>query len=216
MKFTKLGLVSSLILVTVVACSSSTTNNPVTSNGNDAGAPSGTDSGMQQQQSDDAGTQGGDSGMMMTADGGGDLDGGLSSCMLDGTWSATAVSCNGEAVSLGALTWVATLNGSAGTFTETINACSYTESGPVGCTADGKMVVERTDTTTCNPAACQPFAAQCGMIPPGGPAWWQMSQVGATSFVLTSADAPDGTPTPIKTCTAQGKSNPIQVTWTKM
>jgi hypothetical protein len=58
------------------------------------------------------------------------------------------------------------------------------------------------------------WGAQCTQTPDE---WlgWATSAVTATSFVATSETEPDGGPTPLTTCRAQGKSDPIQITWTK-
>jgi hypothetical protein len=45
---------------------------------------------------------------------------------------------------------------------------------------------------------------------------WATSNFTATTFLSTSLNEPDGGPTPLTTCTSQGLSNPIQITWTKM
>jgi hypothetical protein len=142
----------------------------------------------------------------------------MSGCGIpDGTYQMTQVTCNGGApLDLMGATWVANYqNGAMSSFTFTIDGCSQLEMGPSSCT-NGVLEVDDT-STSCSPANCPVFGT-AGCNDAIGAFYWSVSQVTATSFVLTSLNQPDGGPTPIMTCTGPGvgMQNPIQVTWVKM
>jgi hypothetical protein len=191
--------------------SSSSDDGGTTTTGDSATPASGSDSGGTSPGSD-AATAGNDASQPTGDDGGGTTVG--NDCTpLNGNWTATQVQCNGSTVTLPAgFSWTATINGTQGSFTETISGCGLTSSGTVSCSSGDLLVFPQ--TSTCSPAGCSPFAAQCAAGDTSEQVW-AVSSVSATSFLLTSQDEPDGAPSPIKTCTAMGKQNPVQVTWTK-
>ena len=106
------------------------------------------------------------------------------------------------------------MNGSNASFSEAIGGgCALVSSGVITC-ASGDFSVLWSNPNTCNPSGCAMWGAQCTQTPDE---WlgWATSAVTATSFVATSETEPDGGPTPLTTCRAQGKSDPIRITWTK-
>jgi hypothetical protein len=131
----------------------------------------------------------------------------------DGSWSATQVKCNGTPITLPpGFSWASMINGAQGSFTTTINGCALTNAGAVAC-GGGELLVTPA-TSSCNPSACATFGAACSTTDTREQVW-TMSAVTTSSFVLTSADGPDGGPSPITTCTSQNLQNPVEVTWTK-
>jgi hypothetical protein len=135
----------------------------------------------------------------------------------NGSYTATSYGCGGGALMAfpAGITWVANYqSGSMSSFTYTVEGCSQIEMGPSSCT-NGVLEVDDTNTS-CSPAACEPFQSGGGCSDTIGAFYWDVSQVTATTFMITSINQPDGGPTPIQTCTGSGMSNPIQVLWTKM
>lgn len=140
-------------------------------------------------------------------------DGGACSS-IQGTFLATAVACNGTPLDITGVTWILTVDGSDASFSESIGGgCALVSSGSITCTS-GDFSVLWSNPNTCNPANCAMWGAQCTQTPNE---WlgWSTSAVTATSFLATSETEPDGGPTPLTTCRSQGKSDPIQITWTK-
>jgi hypothetical protein len=154
----------------------------------------------------DGGTPGNDSGSP-----GGDAG----SCPdIQGTWKATAVSCNGTPLNISSITWILTVNGPDASFSESIlGGCALISSGGIACTGSSFTVVW-SSPNQCNPANCSMWGAQCTETPNE---WlgWDISNQTATTFLATSEKEPDGGPTPLTTCRSQGQSDPIQITWTK-
>jgi hypothetical protein len=141
-------------------------------------------------------------------------DGSAACSSLQGTFQATAVSCNGTPISIAGVTWILTVSGSDASFSESINGgCALVSSGSITC-AGADFSVLWSNPNTCNPASCSFWGAQCGQTPNE---WlgWTTSNFTATTFLATSETEPDGGPTPLATCRAQSLSDPIQITWTK-
>jgi hypothetical protein len=164
----------------------------------------------------DSGTTSTDSGTPVTDSGSPDSsasDGGACSA-IQGTYLATAVSCNGTPLNIAGVTWLLNVNGSAASFSEAIGGgCALVSSGAITCT-NGDFSVLWSNPNVCNPTSCSFWGAQCGATPNE---WlgFTTNSFTATSFVATTENEPDGGPTPLTTCTSQGKSNPVQITWTK-
>jgi hypothetical protein len=133
---------------------------------------------------------------------------------LQGSFQATAVSCNGTPINIASVTWLANISGSSASFSEAIaGGCALISSGTISCNA-GEFNLLWSNPNTCNPTNCTFWGAQCSATPNERLAWLA-SNVTSTSFVATSENEPDGGPTPLTTCTSQGLSNPIQITWTR-
>jgi hypothetical protein len=133
---------------------------------------------------------------------------------IQGTFLATAVACNGTPLDITGVTWLLTVDGSNASFSESIGGgCALVSSGGITCSS-GNFSVLWSNPNTCNPVGCAMWGAQCTQTPNE---WlgWTTSAVTATSFLATSETEPDGGPTPLTTCRSQGKSDPIQITWTK-
>jgi hypothetical protein len=161
----------------------------------------------------DSGTTVPDSGTT-TPDSGTEPDASDSCSLLQGSFEASAVSCDGTPITFTDVTWIFTMNGSSASFSESIaGQCALVSSGTVNC-ANGVLTLVCSNPNTCNPANCTFWGTQCTATPNE---WlgWTTSNVTATGFVSTTENEPDGGPTPLTTCTSEGKSNPVQVTWVK-
>ncbi len=155
--------------------------------------------------------------------GSGDLaragDGGALCSTIQGTFHATAVSCNGTplgSTDVANAHWFATVNGTAASFSEDPdNLCTLVSSGTIECLSNDEFTLIWSNANTCTPASCAVWGVECGATPTNYELTWITSDVTSTGFVATSTLSPNGSPTPLTTCTSLHLSNPIQITWTK-